>query len=589
MTNLKMDLDIRINSSLEGRLNHNGEPLRLINGFMPFQWEGVKFLANQERAAYFRWDTGTGKTVIAEAAILMKRYEGYDLSLYVVKPNNLEGARRKLKEHTGIEGYVLDGTPKQREKIFLQVDDDVVDGKQPVMILNAEKFSVDTSLFIELITGRSVLLILDEAAKFGNRKTILYRKTCEVFFKSKTDKGLFYPRKGYERPSKLFSVALSATPITKSPDNLFNTVRLLYPGFLGSVSEFNNLYAGPRNKWNQITYWRNLDHLAKRMTPIVHQVSKNDPEISSQFPKVMPSETIFCSMDKNSETLYSILQKEYSNVGLLSMLNFDEILAAIGCFQMIASNPRAVLISAQLREDYERDLEAFEEHLDKEGVYGRDRIDEINDFERRFKRGSEVALKLRALVNNDSLFTDKDSRGECINSKLVVLRELLEEHDGKAVVFTTEKVMQDLIAEWLEKWNISYVVYHGGLTQKMKTQSIDWFRYGNKGHNYKVFLSTDAGQDSIDLPESSLTIHYDYPWSWSGIQQRENRQHRIDSSQEFVRTITLTVPNTVEDRKVEIIEKKYGYHRALFEGQDVEAEGPTRENWLFVLTGDTNS
>lgn len=575
--------NVKINSGLEGRLDRNGKPLKLINGFMPFQWEGVQFLAAQERAAYLRWDTGTGKTVAAEAAILMKRQEGYDLTLYVVKPNNLVSALRKLEEHTGIVGYVLDGTPKQREKIFIQVDDDVVEGKQPVLILNAEKFSVDSDYLIELVTDRSVLLILDEAAKFGNRKTKLYRNTCKVFFKSKTEKGVFYPRSGYERTSKLFSVALSATPITKSPDNLFNTVRLLYPGYLGSIHEFNNMYAGPRDKWGEVIYWRNLDHLAAKMAPLVHQASKHDPEIAAQFPEIMPPETIFCYMDKNAEKLYNVLQKEYSNIGVLSMLSFDEILAAIGCFQMIASNPRAVLVSAQLREDYERELEAFEEYLDEDMIYGQQRKADLKDFERRYKKGSEVALKLRTLVGSDALFTDSDAKGECVNGKLVALREFLDEHDGKAVVFTTEKVMQDLVAEWLDKWEITYVAYHGALTQKQRTAALDDFR---SNEDIRIFLSTDAGQDSIDLPEASLTIHYDWPWSWAGVKQRENRQHRIDSEQDSVRIITLTVPATVEDRKAEIVEKKYGYHRAIFEGQDIETEEPTREDWLYVLTGE---
>jgi len=51
----------------------------------------------------------------------------------------------------------------------------------------------------------------------------------------------------------------------------------------------------------------------------------------------------------------------------------------------------------------------------------------------------------------------------------------------------------------------------------------------------------------------------------------------------------LTVPATVEDRKAEIIEKKYGYHRAIFEGAIEDTEGPTREDWLYVLTGKEQS
>jgi SNF2 family DNA or RNA helicase len=548
----------------------------------PFQREGVEFLRAQERAMYARWDTGTGKTVLAESAILLKREEGFDLTLYVVRPNHLEGARRKLRDHTGIEGHLLTGDKTRRTRTFLAADDAVVEGDQPVLIFNPEKFATDTEMFAELIEGRSVLLILDEAQKrYGNRLTKLYRATCEALYRSKTDRGIHYPRAGYERASRMFGLALSATPITKSPENLFNTVRLLYPGFLGSVNDFNNRYAGPRNQWGEVIYWRNLDRLAEAVAPIVHQVSKEDPEVKAQFPAVM-EETVFCDMDAPTERLYRTLQREYSNVGALSMLDFDEILAAIGCLQMIVSNPRAVLHSAKEREAYEEELEAFAERMEDDGVGVRDKARALREFEKRYRRGSEVALKLRELVGNDAAFTDHDKKGEATNGKLVALREFLEEHDGKAVVFCTEVVIQGLIAEWLAEWGIPYVHYNGAMSAKNRQDAIDAFR---TREDIRVFLSTDAGQDSIDLPEASLTIHYDWPWSWAEVQQRQNRQHRIDSEQESVRVVTLAVPATVEDRKAEIVAKKRGYHQAIFEGATAEPDDMTQDDYLYVLTG----
>lgn len=540
----------------------------------PFQAEGIEFIAAQKRAAYMRWDTGTGKTVAAEAAILLKRAEGFDMTLYVVRPNHLEGARRKLLAHTGIEAHMLTGDKRRRTRTFLEVDDAVVAGEQPVLIFNPEKFSTDTEMFAELVEGRSVLLVLDEAQKrYGNRSTKLYRATCKALYRSKTDRGVYYPRAGFERASKMFGVALSATPITKSPENLFNTVRLLYPGFLGSVNDFNNRYAGPRNQWGEVMSWRNLDHLAEAVAPIVHDVSKRDPEIAAQFPAVT-EETAFCDMDAPTERLYRTLQREYSNLGVLSMLDFDEILAVIGCLQMIVSNPVAVLYSAELREEYEEALEEFLSEPRKAA--------EVKEFEKKNRRGSEVALKLRELVGDDSSFTDCDKKGEATNGKLVQLREFLEEHDGKAVVFSTEFVMQQLISQWLSSWGISHVQYHGGLSQQQRQRAIDLFR---EDPEVKVFLSTDAGQDSIDLPEASLTIHYDWPWSWAEVQQRQNRQHRIDSDQEHVRVITLAVPGTVEDRKAEIVARKRGYHQAIFEGGADEPDEMTQDDYLYVLAG----
>lgn len=548
----------------------------------PFQREGLQHIASQERMAYMQWSTGTGKTVAAEGTILLKRAEGFDLTLYVVRPNHLEGARRKLLWHTGIEGVVLEGTPAKRIDILDAVGNAAARGEQPVLIMNPEKFSADRDLLTLLVAGRRVLLLFDEAQKrFGNRKTKTYRDACEVLYTAKTEGGIHYPRKGYERPKQIFGVALSATPITRSPDNLFNTVRLLHPGYLGSVNDFNNRYVAWRNQWGQPVEWKNLDDLAARVAPLVHQADKEkDPEIAAQFPAVT-EETVFCDMDDRTAYLYGMLQQEYRNIGLASMLSYDEVLAAIGCLQMIVSNPRAVLASAKEREEYEGDLEAFIEYLEDEGVGRRERANDLKEFERLYRRGSEVAMKLRAKIADDSYFAD-GKKGVETNGKLVVLREYLEEHDGKAVVFTTETRMLDLISEWLDRWEIEHVCYHGALSAKARTAAIDTFR---EDPEVKVFLSTDAGQDSIDLPEADLTIHYDWPWSWAEVQQRQNRQHRIDSQKDSVRVITLTVPGTVEDRKAEIVARKHGYHEAIFEGAAFEPGEEEQLDYLYVLTG----
>ena len=62
-------------------------------------------------------------------------------------------------------------------------------------------------------------------------------------------------------------------------------------------------------------------------------------------------------------------------------------------------------------------------------------------------------------------------------------------------------------------------------------------------------------------------------------------QDRIDSEQESVRTVTLTVPGTVEDRKAEIIERKHGFHQEIFEGGPAEEDEPEQRDYLYVLTG----
>ena len=565
-SSISNDLDIKVYSALEGRLDRQGKPIELINGFLPFQWEGLQHMTTCDQAVYYRWSTGTGKSLAIEGTIL---YRDFDLCFYVVKPNNLYDSLTKLKSHTHLDGRILSGTPARRDQILAEIDIAIENGEQPILIFNAEKFREDKEILKILVEGRRLLIIFDEMpTKYSNRATGLYRSTAEVLYTSyntpqfgkNRGRKIFYPKKGQERAAEMFSVATSATPIIKSPEGFYNSVRLMHPGFLPSITDFNNLYVAARDDWGNIIAWRNLDHLAELAAPIIHQADKEkDERIRIQFPPKMPPETIYCDLDPNSQKLYNILQKEYSNIGLCSILDYTEILSAIGVFQMICSNPRAVLYSA----------------LDRE-----ESIEDDNP------RGSEVALKLRELVGNDALFTDRDRYGKCIVSKMLQLRETIEGHDDKVLVFTSmNETLLPLISEWFSTWEIPHVNFHGGLTQKGRQSVLEAFR---EDPEIKVFLSSDAGSTSIDLPQASMVVHYDLPWSWATLKQRE-RHDRIDSIKDTLWNITLAVPGTIESRKAEVIDEKHTYHEAIF-GETVIEEPvevwSAKAGLLYLLTGE---
>jgi hypothetical protein len=160
--NTPISKTIAIKPTLEGRLDRNGNALQTINGFLPFQWEGVLFGLESDRCTYYQWSTGTGKTVAAVGAIQGREY---DLCLFVVEPNNLIEAQRKLLKHADIESIVYNGTPKQRERFILDINEKIEAGERPIVIMNAEKFRVDIALFVELVEDRDLLVIFDEMPK----------------------------------------------------------------------------------------------------------------------------------------------------------------------------------------------------------------------------------------------------------------------------------------------------------------------------------------------------------------------------------------------------------------------------------------
>lgn len=585
---LSRDPGVSINSSFDGRIDREGNEIHTIGGFLPFQAQGVNFMSSCERACYGQWSTGTGKTVLAEGTLLKKLDEGYDLTLYVNKPNNLYDAQKKLWLHTGEDSLVLEGTPKVRERILDEMLDATISGEQPTLVLNAEKFKVEKDRLRDLVEDRRVLVVFDEMpTKYANRLTDIYRATAEVLYTSFTvrkNKKIFYPQAGKDRPSEVFYLALSATSVRNSPEDVFNCVRMMDSRIFGSINDFNNTYVAGRDPWGKIVRWRNLDFFGAKYSHIVHLADKHkDPRIAAQFPKVLPPETVWCGLSDVQSKLYSVLQSEYAKIGDIgAVLSSDEILAAIGVFQMIVDNPRAVLVSAQKHSEY---LEARSDLLATSPTPA-----EMRAFEKKWKskKGSQVAHKLATLVGDPAKFTDKAekglAKGECIIPKMIELRERIENHDDKVIVFSEKnETLLPFIEEWFDKWGITYVSFHGGLSAKKRQEVKETFR---EDPEVKVFLSTDAGQDSIDLPQASLTFHYNDPWTMATKIQRGNRQHRIDSEKDEVREITLSTPNTVEDRRAQILSEKQSYQDQI-DGQIVEqAEAMQKQDLVYILTGE---
>jgi SNF2 family DNA or RNA helicase len=205
---------------------------------------------------------------------------------------------------------------------------------------------------------------------------------------------------------------------------------------------------------------------------------------------------------------------------------------------------------------------------------------EIDALERGV-RGSEAALILFNSLQGLTLTDDS-------HTKIETLRELIcDTHpDEKIVVFSRlADYIQPVLTKFFDDWGVSYVVYRG--TDKQRLEAKDKFR---NDPNIRVFLSSDAGSDSIDLPEASVAIDYDEPLKWATKIQRRNRIHRVNSTHGYVTFYTLRMVNSVEDRIAEIIHTKEGYHDAVFKrdiNENAISARMTADDVWYILTGET--
>lgn len=167
------------------------------------------------------------------------------------------------------------------------------------------------------------------------------------------------------------------------------------------------------------------------------------------------------------------------------------------------------------------------------------------------KSGGKIAIEARKAHK----FTDK----HC--AKLETLKDLLDQIDGKVVIFSAfNEFGSRMLADYLMNWGHSYVLYDGSEKQMQIAQD----HFQNNPH-VKIFLSSDKGSDSINLQQATTVINYDLPWNHSTLIQRVNRISRLTSEAEHVYYLNLIMADTIEEKKMKILEKKRLYEELIDE------------------------
>lgn len=543
-------------------LNSNLE--NTVNGMLPWQIEGFNKLVKDESidSGLVVWDTGTGKTAFIAAALKWHHNYGhpYDLSFVVVKKNNKIDTQRKIKALSNIDSFVVEGTPKKRDRIYGEISECLDENLKPVIVTNYENFRQDDEMFKWFIEDRDCLMFWDEMpTRLSNRTTQVYEAVQKCLWKT------FQPRTGLpiSRSKWLRQWELSATPIENSPDGLFNCIRLLSPTFLGTVGQFESDYVISRNPIShKPERWGKLDKLEGKIEFMTHRASLADSEISKMFPDIMENPLII-DWDTRDRAIYDMLAS--NAVKILEEESESEefnILALIQVMQMICDAPSMIGKSSENHKEFKKIISELGEE------------DDVPQM----TKGSEIALKL---VETLKKFPTDDR-----HTKFETLKEILtEKHpNDKALIYMTwASYGFEPVCRKLDEWGISYVTYMG--TDKQRQSVKDQFR---TDPNIQVFLSSDRGSDSIDLPEAAVGINYNLPWTWTRKRQRQGRNNRVDSKLDITWWYDLIMANSVEERKQEIIATKQGYHTQLFDGKamdDVISSKLSREDLTYILTG----
>lgn len=495
-------------------------PVELNVELRKFQLRGFNYLKDMP-SCIPNWSTGTGKSIfgVAWAKYLISSGK-VDKVVVLSKNHNKENWRRtfeRIGNLTAVTDDVKGRTPgekrQQRKEVYVNSD---------IFIINYEKmkYRPEDEKVRRDFSGRKLPSAsgdgqeLEEALK-GKRVAWIFD---EMPSKMKGMQTSWY--KGCQKLSRKtktnYMTMLTATKIERSPENIYSCVKILDKTIWPNLATFRSNYAKRMSafaEW-QVAAWdtKKLPEIGMRLAHMTHKASKyTDPEIRAEFPE-NHWENVWIDMSDSDRKLYDAIKK-----GILDQQDKNLTITKLIPLQLVCNNPLTLLNSDSLV-------------------------------------AQEVIKKFKVVDSN------------C--AKLEKLHDMLDEIEGKVVIFSAFNALgMKMLVSYLAKWNHPFVIYDGNAEKKQLAQ--DRFRQDNR---IKIFLSSDQGSDSIDLEQASSVINYDLPNNHSTLTQRVNRISRLTSEAEHVFFYNLVTVDTLEERKLESLERKRMMEEAVDQDLTMQAD-----------------
>lgn len=156
----------------------------------------------------------------------------------------------------------------------------------------------------------------------------------------------------------------------------------------------------------------------------------------------------------------------------------------------------------------------------------------------------------------------------------------VESPEHKIIVFSQFTSMLDIIEPFLKASSIKYVRYDGSMRNDAREASLNSLR--NDKSTRVLLCSLKCGSLGLNLTAASRVVLIEPFWNPFVEEQAIDRVHRLNQTVD-VKVFKLTVANTVEERILELQEKKRELAKAAIEGGKAVAKLTMRD--LMSLFG----
>ena len=469
--------------------------LRLEDGLFPFQQFGLRRAfheAEQSRKKvhgfFFNFGTGTGKSVIASAALqeLIHNRQDYDLALFFTMRKLKINMARTVNGITDVKAVVNDGTKAQRRKGYL-------DETAQCFVMNYEKAKFDYDEIADLVRGKRVLFVFDEVQKIlrGENTKNQSRKAIDKLARECKDAALWPMSASVVKSSPLRFHDIFTLINTKNP---LGSREYFIETYCERVEEFQ-IRPGVRKQkffWD-LTRLNEIRHIVANQTQTVR---KHDPGVRDFF-KGMENEVIPVQQTREEEKLYQFIldDAQERREELNDEFSFSQHFAAL---RYAANCPEALRYSQSA--EIQRMLELWEGEL------------------------------------------PASSKFEMICDKI----EMIREQGDQVVVFTQWTYLSlFLFAKELKERGIRYAMHYGtGMSDSEAQKAQDDFKADPE---LTVFLSSDAGAYGLNFQNARYVIHIESPMDYDIFRQRSDRIDRADSYLDGLTSYVYVVEGTVEE------------------------------------------
>lgn len=151
----------------------------------------------------------------------------------------------------------------------------------------------------------------------------------------------------------------------------------------------------------------------------------------------------------------------------------------------------------------------------------------------------------------------------------------------KVLLFSQFTTMLDRLAVRLKKAGISYYMLTGSVNKEKRMEMVESFQKDD----VPVFcISLKAGGTGLNLTAADIVIHYDPWWNVAVQNQATDRAHRIGQTN-VVTVYKLVTQGTIEEKIMDIQEKKRKLAEQVLEGEGMDTITFTKEEILELLGG----